>query len=249
MDLKERCGNSCRHPWELARSRIVQRVLDDELSGRSSLRLLDIGCGDGFLLTAIAKNENIASADGLDINLRQEELLPLCDGKVCLFNDPQEVTGHYDVIFLMDVLEHVEDDGDFLTRIVKDHANSRTIFIISVPGFPGLFSSHDIFLNHYRRYSFSMLESIVQKAGLAILREGGVCFLLLLPRALSCLKEKIFKNRRMDRAGIGRWKAGPFLTRIIASVLYWENYGLWRAARWGIRIPGLTLWMVARKPL
>ena len=56
------------------------------------------------------------------------------------------------VILLMDVLEHVDDDVGLL-RAYAEPARPGTRFIVSVPAFSWLWSAHDEFLEHRRRYT------------------------------------------------------------------------------------------------
>ena len=64
----------------------------------------------------------------------------------------------------MDVLEHVDDDVALLKEY-WDKAPTGTIFIITVPAFNFLWSSHDEFLEHRRRYTLSSLRRTIEKAG------------------------------------------------------------------------------------
>ena len=68
---------------------------------------------------------------------------------------------HYDCVLLMDVLEHIELDRKFLSDCIQ-HAPSNTLFFISVPAFQWLFSSHDRYLKHYRRYTIQSLHERFQ---------------------------------------------------------------------------------------
>ena len=66
-------------------------------------------------------------------------------------------------------------------------ANSH--LFITVPAFQFLWSGHDIFLEHYRRYNLSQLRGLVTQAGLEIRRAHY--FLVQLPIAAAMrLKDK-----------------------------------------------------------
>ena len=58
-----------------------------------------------------------------------------------------------DLVLLMDVLEHMTDDVTLLREYVE-RVTSGTRFLITVPAFGFLWSGHDEFLRHYRRYTF-----------------------------------------------------------------------------------------------
>ena len=53
---------------------------------------------------------------------------------------------------MMDVLEHVSDDVGLVREYAK-RAKPGTRFVVSVPAFMWLWSGHDVFLEHHRRYT------------------------------------------------------------------------------------------------
>ena len=69
-----------------------------------------------------------------------------------------------DAALLMDVLEHTPDDlavlRDTAARVEKD----GHVFI-TVPAFSWMFSAHDRFLGHYRRYTLNGLRSLIRECG------------------------------------------------------------------------------------
>lgn len=67
----------------------------------------------------------------------------------------------------MDVLEHVEDDVALLKTCV-DESNPESYFLITVPAFKSLWSPHDVFLGHFRRYRLEQMEEVARKAGLTV---------------------------------------------------------------------------------
>ena len=66
----------------------------------------------------------------------------------------EEASGdcQYDVVCVFDVLEHVKHDDLALKNIYK-LLKPGGFLIFTVPAFNFLFSSHDVYLKHYRRYS------------------------------------------------------------------------------------------------
>ena len=73
---------------------------------------------------------------------------------------------HADVVLLMDVLEHVEDDVGLLRQYVEK-VPSGARFLISVPAFQVLWSDHDVFLEHKRRYTVAKVEHVVSEPSCA----------------------------------------------------------------------------------
>ncbi len=79
----------------------------------------------------------------------------------------------------MDVLEHVDDDVA-LIRSSMAGACPGAFVLISVPAFQSLFSAHDRFLEHRRRYTIRSLEAAARAAGLEIVTTRYF-FALVLP--------------------------------------------------------------------
>ncbi len=143
------------------------------------IKILDVGAGSAFFSRYI-----LAHSDALEA---------WCVDSGYLENSTENVHGktiHYrrsidcvdvDTVLLMDVLEHVEDDvgllADYAAKVPRD---SR--FLITVPAFQCLWSGHDVFLDHKRRYTLSQLENVVQRAGL-IPRHSAYYFGFIFPLA------------------------------------------------------------------
>lgn len=80
---------------------------------------------------------------------------------------PQSREGGFDLIALLDVLEHVEDDVAALSGITRILHPSGYV-MITVPAYDFLWSAHDEAHHHYRRYTLSRLAKTIDAAGLKI---------------------------------------------------------------------------------
>ena len=69
-----------------------------------------------------------------------------------------------DLVLMMDVLEHVPDDAALLSEYLDVVAPGTPVFI-TVPAFQFLWSGHDVYLEHYRRYTLSRLKQTIGNAG------------------------------------------------------------------------------------
>jgi len=105
---------------------------------------------------------------------------------------------------MIDVLEHVDDDVGLLRDYVR-RAEPGTRFLISVPAFQFLWSSHDEFLEHRRRYRLSDLRQTVEAAGLAPLRMRYF-FGLLFPAAAAM---RLAEKKNQDGAPASQLKSAP----------------------------------------
>ena len=150
------------------------------------------------------------------------------------------------LFFLLDVIEHVRADRDLVKGIITKHLNPGGYLIITVPAVDWLFTQHDTYLGHYRRYSPQSLRACLNCLG-ALETSQGFLFVSLLPvRFCEWGLEKIV-GIKAGRRGIGHWKGKGWLTRFIISFFNREHHLLFGLNRLGLRIPGLSIWMVLRK--
>jgi hypothetical protein len=77
------------------------------------------------------------------------------------------------------VLEHVADDQRLLSFLGERYLKPTGKVIMTIPAFPILFSSHDQFLGHFRRYTIRGVKRLVEGSGLSIISCGYFFFTLL----------------------------------------------------------------------
>jgi SAM-dependent methyltransferase len=219
--------------------------------GSGVIRVLDVGCGDGFICREVSRRSDVQAVDGVDVNLTEQEVdaLRSKDDKVVYYNAYRDLPpGRYNLVLLMDVLEHVREDSRFLAEIVDRYLEKGGHLIVTVPAFPFLFSRHDAFLAHYRRYARKQLVRLVRDANLFCVRSGYL-FLSLLPiRFAEVLRERIIDGEREVNLGVGGWTYGKLLTLAVVAILRCENRLSLFLNSLGVRIPGLTVWAVCKKP-
>jgi hypothetical protein len=254
MDLAESGAHTARihdrHPWELARLEVAKHVLRD-LHLQAGDLVLDVGCGDSFMVHEIARLYPAVTFCGIDTAL-DDNLLgaftrKLEIGNLQLFRTLEQATAavrgrQAAIVFLMDVIEHVQDDVAFLRDLQSSPlVGSETRYIVSVPAFTSLFSSHDVFLGHYRRYSNRSLKRHLQRAGL---EPQVLCYFfasLLLPRYVQALIEKTLGTKSRQATQAATWRGHRILQSAIATILEWDFYisrALYRHG--GITVPGLS---------
>lgn len=73
------------------------------------------------------------------------------------------VPGNYDTILYIDVLEHIREDADELSKAAAKLNTGGRIIVLS-PAFPLLYSPFDKELGHFRRYNRSQLKKITPAA-------------------------------------------------------------------------------------
>jgi SAM-dependent methyltransferase len=253
MDLRERRdGQVRRHPWELARLSALRRIVAG-VALPPGARVLDVGCGDGFTGRELFSDRSLASLTGLDANFTDADLaaLPARDPATGVelrhVRGFDEIEGEsFDAVLLLDVIEHVPDDVGLLRRVRERHLAEGGIALVTVPAFPALFSAHDRFLGHERRYRYAQLRRVAAEAGLRLERGGYLFASLLLPRLLGSLRDRVLRAGRA--AGLGSWRGGPALTALLTCVLDADNRLLLGLSGRGLRLPGLSAWVLCKKP-
>ncbi|MDR2233617.1 MAG: class I SAM-dependent methyltransferase [Tannerella sp.] len=259
MDIKELQVSSeehgkQNHPWEYARSNVVRSLVKKYLPKEANGYALDIGCGDVFFLTRFADKYPEYKLIAVDTAF-DPELIAALSAKnskynIQFFKSIREITHlqKASIVFMMDVLEHIEDDVSFLKEVVSQSCISPdTLFVITVPAFQSLFCNHDYWLGHYRRYSRNMLKQHTASAGLSPLEDGYFFTSLLLPRFIQKMIEKSTKAQSEQNQGIGNYKGGAAKSFLIETFLMLDFHfnRLFRLI--GIKMPGLSTYAICKK--
>ena len=141
--------------------------------------MLDVGAGSGFFSRHLLAETAAASALCVDIGYPADRIDSVA-GKPVLYRRDIGPTD-CDLVLMMDVLEHVDDDRG-LVRYYADRVPAGAHFLVTVPAFSFLWSGHDVFLEHKRRYRLPEIETALRDAGLEIVR-GAYFFGLIFPLA------------------------------------------------------------------
>lgn len=166
MDLKEEeiLGDAINGHWYYVAK---GRALRDFLKGFQVDEVLDVGAGSGIFARQLMDQGMAGGALCVDPNYA-EEYQETHNGKVIRFvRGVQSVAQK--LILMMDVLEHVPDDVALLKQYT-DPMPSGGHVLITVPAFQFLWSGHDVFLEHYRRYTAHMIEDTARRAGLEVVK-------------------------------------------------------------------------------
>lgn len=186
------------HWWFRGKRRMLAPLFARAL--KPGARVLDVGCGTGATLSFVERRFGSARTLGLDFDagalaysrgrdvraglLRGEGTrLPLCDASL-------------DGLLALDIIEHFDDDGALLAEFRRCLKPGGEL-VASVPAYPWLWSPHDEFLHHRRRYRGGELQAKLGAAGLEVVESHGFNFLLLPAVALV----RLVKGRRARSGG------------------------------------------------
>lgn len=254
MDLIEAAADSPphRHPWEIARLWVLRRLIRRRVALDAGATVVDIGCGDAFIIGELARSFPDVRFIGIDAGFtpataaaRQQTLPP----NVRLHRDLEEqaVAEPAALVLLMDVLEHVEDERGFLAGVlVPPMVGPATHVVVTVPAYQALFSSHDVFLKHHRRYTRRQLRRALEGNGLRVVA-GGYFFSSLLPiRVLSVLRERLAAATPSRGTGLTSYQGGAGVTGAMTALLK-ADAGIGLAlGQLGIHLPGLSTYAICR---
>jgi SAM-dependent methyltransferase len=263
MDLREVPDDRFRrHPWEIARAQFFLEVLARWGGMVGPVRLLDVGAGDGYFARKLFQALPPGSQHGsqivcFDPNYRDHHLQEARATAPAGISFTREApAGRFDLVLLLDVVEHVPDDRLFLGSIVGDYLKDDGRVLISVPAWQALYTRHDVALGHHRRYRSAQLNELVRAVGLTVERRGGLFPTLLLPRALAKVAELVRGVRSRPGAGpvpdraateAGAWSAGGLVTSLVSGALAVDSWLMLAAARGNLVGAGLSAWVLCRR--
>jgi 2-polyprenyl-3-methyl-5-hydroxy-6-metoxy-1,4-benzoquinol methylase len=165
MDLieGENGVDPAQHWYYQAKAMLVERLLQPDLEKASTI--VDVGAGSGFFSRFLLERHRLKTAFCVDVNYKNEHV-ETANAKT--LNFVRKIDGlEADVILLMDVLEHVDDDAALLNEYVSQ-VGPNTTLLITVPAFQILWSAHDVTLGHYRRYTLKQISALAERCGLQI---------------------------------------------------------------------------------
>ena len=222
VDLKEEAilGNQVdRHWYYRAKLAALMRATND----LPASAVLDVGAGSGYFSRSLLQASRATGASCVDPGYP-------ADGDEMVGARPLRFRRAMDdeasnsmLVLMMDVLEHVR-------------------FIVTVPAFMWMWSGHDVFLEHYRRYTLTMLETALRAAGLRI-EFGSYYYGVVLPLAAALRIGKRLLGDSGTEPRSDMRQLGPMLNGL-----------LWAACRMELpflrhnRLGGLSVLVRAMKP-
>jgi SAM-dependent methyltransferase len=211
------------------------------LAGRSSHEVLDVGAGSGFFSRRLLRAGVCQRATCVDTAYASEWTETLDGRRLDFVRHVADIT--QDLILMMDVIEHVDDDVGFV-RSYTDRMPRGAALLITVPAFQFLWSGHDVFLEHKRRYTLATLHRTVEHAGLEVVR-SRYFFSVLFPLVCAI---RLWGRLRLSSQGFvprSDLRAHPaWMNAALTAIHRLEQQTLFH----GNRLAGLTAFCLATKP-
>jgi len=171
-----------RHKYWAIKSQILKRKI-------YPTGILDVGAGSALFSLQLQKEFPNVQVLAIDPGYSTQQL------KMSTPNVHYSRTyssSQANLVLLTDVMEHVPDDLAFLSDYVK-RVRVDSTFLITVPAFMSLWSNHDDYLKHFRRYRRNDLVQVLSNSGLEVV-EVKYLYSLLFPIAF--VKRKVFKSKK-----------------------------------------------------
>ena len=228
-----------RHWWFTARRRILDGVIERVVKPPKDARILELGAGTGHNLAMLSRFGTVEASE-LDPIARQlaSDRLGRPVVEAALPDLSMFPTDSFDLVALLDVLEHVPDDKGSL-RAIKQLLKPGAALILTVPINPWMWSAHDVAHHHHRRYRKQEIHKLAERAGYSIDLISPFNSLLFPPIAAVRLAGKLTGKDDSDDA----MPSAP-VNRILDTV-----FGLERSLIGRVPMPfGVSLVAVLRRP-
>jgi 2-polyprenyl-3-methyl-5-hydroxy-6-metoxy-1,4-benzoquinol methylase len=156
------------HWWYVARRDVLASVIAREVTLPPKPHILEIGCGTGHNLAMLAR---FGDVDAVELDAYARDIATKRLNRPVANAMLPELAGvpvhHYDLVALLDVLEHVEDDRAALAAIAVRLRPGGSV-LLAVPQYPWMWTGHDVASHHFRRYTKATLRKAVDDAGLKL---------------------------------------------------------------------------------
>ena len=160
------------HWWFVARRDVIKSFIKMQMPQGSASKVLEIGCGVGGNVGLLSQSGHYR---GIDM---YKPAIDYCSEKYPQFEFectrveeiPQEFKSNkFDSIYLLDVLEHINDQVAIL-KSAQNYLTQSGKILVTVPAFEFLWSPHDDFVHHVRRYTKAGLKKVLEDSGYKVER-------------------------------------------------------------------------------
>jgi SAM-dependent methyltransferase len=209
------------HWWFAARRRIVSALIEAQVPLRADAEILEVGAGTGSNLSML---KGFGHLDAIEPDAGARALASRRGGfRVAGGTLPDDVDlpdGHYDLITLLDVLEHVDDDVGSLT-VLREKLAPGGRMVLTVPAAPWMWSAHDVAHHHKRRYTARTFRAAFHASGLRVRHMSHFNTLLYPLIATARIAGRITGRQGSDDSLMPPAPINGLLEHVFAAERYW----------------------------
>lgn len=186
--------NEKNHWWFRGRRKFIKSQLEKHKA--SGLNILEVGCGTGGNIKALMAYGTFTAIE-MNSYARQiaEDRHNIKIASGSMPDDHPFEPASFDMIFMLDVLEHIENDVAVLKELKSLLVPGGKI-IITVPAYQFLWSHHDEIHHHFKRYSRKTIKHSAALADLGVERISNFNFFLLPLAIVDRLVGKFLKTKK-----------------------------------------------------
>jgi len=153
-------------------------VIEKFAADFSKVKILDIGCGVGTM--ALYFTSLGAKVKGIDVSRRAIDIAKEAKKQLNFKNISfskkllQKGMGKYDLVLASEVIEHIENEKQFLSKI-SSQLNDGGLLYLTTPLKEnclyklGFYKTFDKEVGHLRRYTVASIQNLLQKNGFTVL--------------------------------------------------------------------------------
>jgi SAM-dependent methyltransferase len=212
------------HWWFVGRRSVIEHLLD-RLPLAADARILEAGCGTGGNLYLLQDRGRVSAFEphpvGIGIARDRNPGVEIADGE--LPHRLPYADDSFDLVVVLDVLEHVDDDRAALQALLR-LTKPGGYLLLTVPTHPFLWGEHDRRLHHMRRYAVRELLRMCETVNARLVYTTAFNTLLAPVAFAARLAEKFLS---LDLGNQERLPARP-LNRVLSAVFAAEG---WLVAR------------------
>lgn len=196
----------------------------------SADRILDVGCGEGFFLEALA--EAGLHSEGCDLSPQQIEAAKNRGLNAYITDNlyTNIIDNRYDIITLFDVLEHIPVDQQILAlQTLRQKLKPGGQILIRVPNASSMFAGHYRYVDwtHYSSFTTDSLHFVLKEAGFSSIHIRDDYFGRLpvwfpRPNLIGVLRFIVFGMQRLKCIAQFGWRDGnriPLAINIIGAAI------------------------------
>ncbi|SOY57269.1 putative S-adenosyl-L-methionine-dependent methyltransferase [Cupriavidus taiwanensis] len=222
----EMAATEASHWWFRGRREIVAAILAGIGLPRHA-SILEIGAGTGGNLAMLSRFGRVSAVEMDDTALRlaREKTGGAYDLRHGKCPDQMPFAGHsFDLVCLLDCLEHIADDAGSLDCAARLLKAGGAVFV-TVPAYQWLWSAHDVFLHHQRRYSKRSLHTLAGRCGLHVERISYFNTMLFPLAVAARMGDRLRGSRHATGAGLPAAPVNHALHRVFRAERHWLARG------------------------